>query len=278
MLTDRKTLAGLAAAVFGCLVCVFIAFLGAGAVRPATPTVIALATPAAATTATETATPLPLATGVPVPTGTPEAADTPEPTDTATGTPMPSETPIDTPTPPDTPTGTRPPTSTPTLTRTPTNTPTVTPTPTRTPSRTPTRTRTPTATPDKSGPIISSIVVSPTLLAYACFPPDNVDVSADVSDPAGITSVTAYASYYRVNPTQVLSGLYPAQMAIRQVIVPGSGTRTFYAGRMDTSQAPSYLHGDDGLYHYYISATDKLGNVTNSPPNDIYIKWYVCIQ
>src|SRR5439155_1091904 len=51
MVIDRKTLVGMTAAVFGCLVCVFIAFLGAGAVRPPAPTAIALATGAGASPA-----------------------------------------------------------------------------------------------------------------------------------------------------------------------------------------------------------------------------------
>ena len=139
-----------------------------------------------------------------------------------------------------------------------------------------TRPRTPTATLDKTGPIITSIVISPTVLGYSCFPPDNVDLAADISDPSGVASATAYASYALVNPTQVISGLYPTQLAIRQVIVPG-GVRAIFGGAMSTSQAPSYLKGADGLFRYYISASDKLGNITNSPPADIFIKNYVCI-
>jgi hypothetical protein len=255
---NLKSLAGMTAAVFGCLLFMFVAYLGAGSVAPETPPVVALATPPGLPATTAPATSLPPATGTAVP------ANSPEPTGTATPTDAPAAMPTDT----------QSPTSPPTVTRTPTPTPTLT----RTPTRMPTRTPTPTATPDKAGPTISNIVVSPTSLSYGCSGPDNVDITADISDASGIASATAYATYWRVNPTQALSGLYPTQLTVRIVNVPGSGMRTFYAGTMSTSQAPSYLRGADGLFHYYVSASDKAGNVTNSPAADIYIKFYNCIQ
>jgi YVTN family beta-propeller protein len=132
----RRTLLGLAVAMFGCFCCLAGSFaaLGprtAGTIPPLTNSPAALAssdTPPPALTATEASTP------------TATQTETATATETSTSTPVPSSTPTSTPT------GTTPPSATFTSTRT--RTPTVT----RTPTATSTPTITPTPRPTLSNP------------------------------------------------------------------------------------------------------------------------------
>ena len=83
------------------------------------------------------------------------------------------------------------PTATPPAEPTPTLTPTITPTPTETltPSPTPTETLTPTLAPTAG---FSGISITPDLVYYGVCSPDEVQVTADAIDPAGITAVVLF--------------------------------------------------------------------------------------
>jgi len=185
----------------------------------------------------------------------------------ATETPTPTLTPTSPPA--ITPTFT--PTLAPTFTPTPTPTLIPTPSPTLAPTATPTFTPVPTLTftpvpPDTTPPSISGITASTDLIKEPTCEPNAVTISAQVSDPSGVSS--AEVVYWVVSGMKSgalrTQGMSPAGGSTYQVTLDWNALRASWDPVPTTSGS---------ALNYYIRAQDSRGNTAQSGTNTVAITY-----
>ena len=162
----------------------------------------------------------------------------------------------------------------PTPTSTSSPTPSITPSPTPSVTPSPTPSITPSPTPDTTGPTISDVTASDDPIYWPpeyCLP-DQVTISAFVSDPSGVSGVKLT---YRVVGVQQEGSWQSLPMSH-----PGTGTHTgpgTFEATVDAEalgvslDPPSY--GEPATLEYYIQAFDDKGNRSESATGTVIVQY-----